>query len=72
MTHTPALMSLATPSLEYFLSLLPADRITRREGRIVVHADAGDAIWFQRGDRWITAAPGFEAAMRNGATATVH
>jgi hypothetical protein len=72
MTYIPPLLSLASASLEQFLSLLPPDRVSREPGRIIVHADAGDAIWHQRGDRWLTAAPGFDTARRFGATGQFH
>lgn len=69
MTHTPPLLTLSTASLDHFLSLLAADRITRETGRITVHADVGDAIWFARGDRWITTAPGDDTVRRFGVPA---
>ena len=72
MTQATGILTLSAVSLEYFLGLLPEDRITREKDRIVVHAEAGDAIWFARGNRWITAAPGFEAAARSGARGTRH
>lgn len=72
MTHAPSILSLAPVSLEYFLSLLPAARITRTPDQITVHADVGDAHWFLRGNRWITAAPGFDNARRQGASGTLH
>lgn len=72
MTRATGMLTLSTVSLEYFLGLLPKDRITREKERIIVHAEVGDAIWFLRGDRWITAAPGFEAAGRSGPKGTRH
>ena len=72
MTHTPPILSLSTAALDLFLSLLPNDRVTRVAGKVTVHADAGDAIWFARGDCWVTAAPGFDTARRFGATGSVN
>lgn len=72
MTYTPDILSLSARSLDYFLSLLPAERITRKARVITIHAECGDAVWFNRGGRWFTAAPGFERARRNGAVGTVH
>lgn len=72
MTHTPPILTLSTASLDHFLSLLPQNRITRTPGRITVHADAGDAVWFARGTGWVTAAPGFDTARRFGATGPAH
>lgn len=60
------MMTLSKPALNYFLSLLPAERITRERMRVTVHADVGDAVWYARGNLWITAAPDFEAAQRSG------
>lgn len=67
MTYTPPILSLATTSLEYFLSLLPQDRVSRAHDRITVHADAGDAVWHGRDGRWVTSAPGDDTARRFGA-----
>jgi hypothetical protein len=61
------MMSLSKSALRYFLSLLPPERVTEEPGRIVVHADVGDAVWYARGSLWMTAAPEFEAAQRSGA-----
>ena len=60
------MMTLSKPALRYFLSLLPPERVTQEPDRVTVHADAGDAIWFARGNLWVTAAPDFEAATRSG------
>lgn len=65
-------MSLSPAALNLFLSLLPEHRVTRGKTRIIVHANAGDAVWFARDGRWITAAPEFEAAVRSGPRGTVH
>ena len=59
-------MSLSKPALRYFLSLLPPERITQEPDRVIVHAAVGDAIWYARGNLWVTAAPEFEAAQRSG------
>jgi hypothetical protein len=72
MTHTPPILSLSTAAFDLFLSLLPKDRVSRAAGTVTVHADVGDAIWVARGDRWITAAPGFDTARRFGSTGHVH
>ncbi len=64
-------MSLSSSAFHLFLDLLPEDRITRRPDRVTVHADTGDAIWFARGSRWITGAPGFDTARRFGAQGPV-
>lgn len=64
MTHTPDILTLSTQSLEYFLGLLPAERVTRRPDQVTVHAECGDAIWICRNGRWMTAAPGFDRARR--------
>lgn len=67
------MMSLSKPALRYFLSLLPPERVTEELGRVIVHADVGDAIWYARGNLWMTAAPEFEAAGRSGVLGqTVH
>ncbi|MEM6385417.1 MAG: hypothetical protein AAF718_04180 [Pseudomonadota bacterium] len=66
MKHTPPLLSLSTASLDVFLALLPCDRITRTDNRITIHADAGDAVWHRRRDRWVTTAPGDDTARRFG------
>ncbi len=72
MTHTPPMLSLSRASLDLFLSLLPPDRITRTPDRVTVHAEVGDAVWFASGNRWITAAPGFDRARRFGGTGKAH
>ncbi|MEO1536118.1 MAG: hypothetical protein AAFR73_00175 [Pseudomonadota bacterium] len=72
MTHTPPVLSMSGAALDYFLSLLPAHRVTRDAGQITVHADMGDAIWFARGGRWITSAPGDDTARRFGAQGRRH
>ncbi|NNE88744.1 MAG: hypothetical protein HKN27_11760 [Silicimonas sp.] len=59
-------MSLSKSALRYFLSLLPPERVTKDGKRIIVHAEVGDAIWYARGNLWVTAAPEFEAAQRSG------
>lgn len=72
MTHTPDILTLSDKSLDYFLSLLPVEIITRKSDAITVHAACGDACWFKRDGRWFTAAPGFDRARRQGATGTLH
>ncbi|MEO0916093.1 MAG: hypothetical protein AAFY31_03800 [Pseudomonadota bacterium] len=67
MTHTPPILTMSHSALEAFLNLLPKDRVTRGATRIVVHADASDAIWHARGRVWLTTAPGDDAARRFGA-----
>ena len=54
MAYTPDILSLSNASLEAFLALLPQDRVTRQKDCITVHAECGDALWFQRHGRWIT------------------
>lgn len=71
MTHTPSILSLSDAAFDLFLSLLPCDRISRSDSKVTIHADVGDAVWFARGGRWITAAPGFDTARRFGATGPV-
>lgn len=67
------MMTLSNSALTYFLSLLPPERITLEASRVTVHADIGDAVWYARGNFWITAAPDFESARRIGAVEqTVH
>lgn len=72
MTHTPPILSLSTAGFDLFLSLLPGDRISRSESKVIIHAEIGDAVWFAQGDRWITAAPGFDTARRFGAIGPIH
>ncbi len=72
MTYAPPILTLSQASLDLFLSLLPQDRVTRSQNRITVHAEVGDAVWFERDNRWTTAAPGFDTARRFGATGTSH
>ena len=67
MTHTPPMLTLSKAALDLFLSLLPEDRVTRAPGRITVHAETGDVLWFARDTYWLTAAPGFDTARRFGA-----
>lgn len=64
MTHTPKLLTLSDDAFRYFLSLLPDSIVSRDEDQVTVHAECGDALWFCRDGRWITAAPGFDAARR--------
>lgn len=66
MTHTPPVLSLSTAAFDAFLDLLPNDRISRSVRKVIIHAEIGDAVWFARGDRWITAAPGNDTARRFG------
>ena len=72
MTHTPPILSLGAASLEHFLSLLPPHCVTRAPGKITVHAETGDAVWFARGTRWITSAPGDDTVRRFGAQGSCH
>ncbi len=72
MTHTPPVLSLSDAALDLFLSLLPSERVSRSDERIIVHADTGDAVWFPRDGRWITAAPAFDTARRFGAPGSKH
>ncbi|MEO0863263.1 MAG: hypothetical protein AAFY39_01540 [Pseudomonadota bacterium] len=71
MTHTPDLLTLSDQSFEHFLGLLPADIVTRDADKVTVHAACGDALWFCRDGRWITAAPGFDRARRAGSVGEV-
>lgn len=71
MTYTPPVLSLCPKSLHVFLRLLPPDRISRMPGQVTVHADMGDAVWLERGGRWVTAAPGFDTARRFSSTGRV-
>ena len=72
MTHTPPILSLDGDAFLAFLRLLPPERISRMPDRVTVHADAGNAIWFARGRRWITTAPGDDTARRFGAQNVCH
>lgn len=47
-------MCLTTEMLAVFLNILPVGMVTSEEGRITVHADAGDTIWIAEGDIWCT------------------
>lgn len=51
-------MCLTTEMLAIFLNLLPAALVTAEEGRITIHAEAGEAVWIANGDIWCTEAPG--------------
>jgi len=64
MTHTPDILTMSASSFDHFLSLLPASRVTRRSHQVTIHADCGDALWFRRDGRWLTAAPWFDRARR--------
>lgn len=71
MTHAPSILTLSHAAFNLFLGLLPQDRITRAADRITVHADSGDAVWYLRGNRWLTTAPGDDTARRFGAQGPV-
>ncbi len=45
-------MCLSTAALTLFLALLPPEKVTEAEGRVTVHADAGDVVWERAGIGW--------------------
>lgn len=57
-------MCLTSEALFLFLSLLSPDIVERSEDRIVVHAEVRDAVWLAREDKWCSAAPRIDAALR--------
>lgn len=61
-------MCMTLEALVAFLNLLPADRVETSPDEIIIHADAGPAIWTEVGpsDRWCTDAPQDQAANRSG------
>ncbi|MGR3456124.1 hypothetical protein [Pseudooceanicola sp.] len=59
-------MCLTASALSLFLSMMPQERITRSEDRIVFAAEVRDAVWTRHGSHWCTGAKRLDAVLRLG------
>ncbi len=50
-------MCLSTAALAMFLALLPPEKVSEAEDRVVVHADAGDVVWERTEIGWCNDQP---------------
>ena len=53
-------MCLTAEALALFLNLLPPGIVETTPGRIIVHAEMGEAHWVANDERWCTMAPQFD------------
>jgi len=60
-------MCLTASALTLFLSMMPQERITYGEDRIVFAAEVRDAIWVRHSTYWCTGAKRLDATLRLGA-----
>ncbi len=50
-------MCITIEALALFLNMLSPEIVETQPGRVLVHADAGTAVWEERGALWCTDAP---------------
>ena len=57
-------MCLTTEALLLFINLLSPQIVELHDDKVVIHAEARDAVWEARADKWCTEAPRIDAALR--------